>query len=559
MALDKWESQHVKDVARYQREIQQIYNTYIREAAQIGASIDFDPSKPLSFDDYPLTRKRMDALQKKMASDIEAAVYNGIDEQWALADGKTSALIAAVFAGLSAEELEERKAKYLTNRDDAREAFKTRKENGMNLSDRVWQYTDQFKEEMEMGLDLGLRDGKSADALSRDLRKYLVNPNMLFRRVRDIHGVLHLSQRAKAYHPGQGVYRSSYKNARRLAATETNIAYRTADHDRVQDLDFVVGIRVNLSNNHTLNGEPFTDICDDLSAPFGSKATKGKGCYPKDFKFTGWHPLCRCFITTILKTPEEMDADDERIMRGYEPADPSESKNYVGDVPENFKTWSKNNAERVERAKSAPYFIRDNRGYYNDAVNSKPKELTTLEIAAQRHAQRTPEHIESVKNRWYRRQMKLQEIEKFRQEYVDTEGEHIFFDERTGGYVIARTGRYAQRLKSKQEQLKFDKEMGMCRVLATNGRRVILLDEDVRVSSPDILLNGKTAELKKLSSHNNILKEAKDAIRKKNAQFVVFEFKERTDAIWRELQKLRASNIRCIVYFADNKRKLYII
>lgn len=371
MALDKWESQHVKDVARYQREIQQIYNTYIREAAQIGASIDFDASKPLSFDDYPLTRKRMEALQKQMAGDIKAVVVNGIDAQWALADGKAAELIATAFAGLSAEELEARKEKYLTNRDDAREAFKTRKENGMNLSDRVWQYTDQFKEEMEMGLDLGLRDGKSADALSRDLRKYLNNPNLLFRRVRDEHGVLHLSQRAKAYHPGQGVYRSSYKNARRLAATETNIAYRTADHDRVQDLDFVVGIRVNLSNNHTLNGEPFTDICDDLSAPFGSKETKGKGCYPKDFKFTGWHPLCRCFITTILKTPEEMDADDERIMRGDEPADPSESKNYVGDVPENFKTWSKNNAERVERAKSVPYFVRDNRAYYDRTLHPK--------------------------------------------------------------------------------------------------------------------------------------------------------------------------------------------
>lgn len=557
---DKWEKQHLKSIAKYERLIKRIYDKYVQEAARIGADItSFDANNPLAFDDYPLTRKRIEALQKHMASDIEAVVYNGIDEQWALADGKTSALIATAFAGLSAEELEERKAKYLTNRDDAREAFKTRKENGMNISDRVWRYTDQFKEEMEMGIDLGLRDGKSADALSRDLRKYLNNPNMLFRRVRDEHGVLHLSKRAKAYHPGQGVYRSSYKNARRLAATETNIAYRTADHDRVQDLDFVVGIRVNLSNNHTLNGEPFTDICDELSAPFGSKATKGKGCYPKDFKFTGWHPLCRCFITTILKTPEEMDADDERIMSGDEPADPSESNNYVEDVPDNFKTWGKNNAERVERAKSVPYFIRDNRGYYNDAVNPKPKELTPLELAKQRHAQRTPEQVESIKNRWYGRQMRRIEVEKIRHEYLDTKGEHIFFDERTGGYIIANAGRYEQRLKSKQEQLKFDKEIGMCRVLATNGRRVILLDEDVRVSSPDILLNGKTAELKKLSSHNNILKEAKDAIRKKNAQFVVFEFEERTDAIWRELQKLRALNIRCIVYFADNKRKLYAI
>lgn len=401
---DKWEKQHLKSIAKYERLIKQIYDKYVQEAARIGADItSFDANNPLAFDDYPLTRKRIEALQKHMASDIEAVVFNGIDEQWALADGKTSALIATAFAGLSAEELEERKAKYLTNRDDAREAFKTRKENGMNISDRVWRYTDQFKEEMEMGIDLGLRDGKSADALSRDLRKYLNNPNMLFRRVRDEHGVLHLSQRAKAYHPGQGVYRSSYKNARRLAATETNIAYRTADHDRVQDLDFVVGIRVNLSNNHTLNGEPFTDICDELSAPFGSKATKGKGCYPKDFKFTGWHPLCRCFITTILKTEEEMDADDERIMSGDEPADPSESKNYVEDVPDNFKTWSKNNAERVERAKSVPYFIRDNRGYYNDAVAFN--DHTPLEIAAQRHAQRTPEQAQAIRDRWEKRRI----------------------------------------------------------------------------------------------------------------------------------------------------------
>lgn len=402
---DKWEKQHLKSIAKYERLIKQIYDKYVQEAARIGADItSFDASNPLAFDDYPLTRKRIEALQKHMASDIEAVVFNGIDEQWALADGKTSALIATAFAGLSAEELEERKAKYLTNRDDAREAFKTRKENGMNISDRVWRYTDQFKEEMEMGIDLGLRDGKSADALSRDLRKYLNNPDMLFRRVRDEHGVLHLSKRAKAYHPGQGVYRSSYKNARRLAATETNIAYRTADHDRVQDLDFVVGIRVNLSNNHTLNGEPFTDICDELSAPFGSKATKGKGCYPKDFKFTGWHPLCRCFITTILKTEEEMDADDERIMSGDEPTEPSESKNYVEDVPENFKAWSKNNAERVERAKSVPYFIRDNRGYYNDAVNPKLKELTPIELAEQRHAQRTPEQAQAIRDRWRERQ-----------------------------------------------------------------------------------------------------------------------------------------------------------
>ena len=111
----------------------------------------------------------------------------------------------------------------------------------MNLSERVWNLTEQFKEELEMGLDLGLRDGISAVEMSRTLRAYLRNPDALFRRVRDEHGVLHLSERAKAYHPGRGVYRSAYKNARRLTSTEVNITYRTADHLRMQELDFVVG------------------------------------------------------------------------------------------------------------------------------------------------------------------------------------------------------------------------------------------------------------------------------------------------------------------------------
>ena len=67
-------------------------------------------------------------------------------------------------------------------------------------------------------------------------------------------------------------------NARRLAVTETNLAYRTADYDRYQLFDFVVGIEIHLSGNHTCKGVKgdFFDICDEL-----------QGKYPKDFKFTG--------------------------------------------------------------------------------------------------------------------------------------------------------------------------------------------------------------------------------------------------------------------------------
>jgi len=71
-------------------------------------------------------------------------------------------------------------------------AFLARKTQGLGLSDRVWRYTEAFKNEIELGLDLGIRSGKSAAAMTRDLRQYLQHPDKLFRRVRDEHGLLKL-------------------------------------------------------------------------------------------------------------------------------------------------------------------------------------------------------------------------------------------------------------------------------------------------------------------------------------------------------------------------------
>jgi hypothetical protein len=125
---------------------------------------------------------------------------------------------------------------------EALKAFQERKINGLGLSDRVWNYSRQLKGELELGIDIALGEGRSAAQLSRDLRQYLQNPDKLFRRVKDKHGILHLSKNAQKYHPGPGVYRSSYKNAMRLTRTEINMAYRVADYEKYQQLDFVTGI-----------------------------------------------------------------------------------------------------------------------------------------------------------------------------------------------------------------------------------------------------------------------------------------------------------------------------
>lgn len=365
---NKYDQQHLRNLSVYELRIDRIYQEAIREAATIGAQIGSVRGDGIfSFKDYPATRTRVERLMQTLKNKMLSVVVNGIDAEWSLSNNKNSELARQVFGKNVGRLSQSQYRRYFSTNDAARQQFQQRRVDGLNLSDRVWQYTNQFKGEIELGLDLGIRSGRSADQMSRDLREYLRHPDKLFRRVRDEHGILRLSERAKQFHSGQGVYRSSYKNARRLASTETNIAYRTADHERWKKFDFVVGIEIRLSNNHTClgaDGKPheFTDICDELC-----------GRYPKDFKFTGWHPHCRCYAVSILKTQAEIAEDTRRILNG-EKTD-GESVNRVTDVPEAFKVWAENNRDRAANCFSVPYFVKDNLKYlpdgYADLYGSK--------------------------------------------------------------------------------------------------------------------------------------------------------------------------------------------
>ena len=352
--MDKWEKQHRAELAKIEKRIKAIYEAAAQEAAAIGVTIDGLTDELFRFSRFPLTHKRIDDLLQTLHDRLQTAIINGVESQWTLANNKNNELCRVVFGDNIGKLTKEQYKRYFSDNDAARDAFLARKEAGLGLSDRVWNYTDMFKTEIEMGLDVGIRDGLPADVMARELKSYLQYPDKLFRRVRNEHGQLVLSQAAKAFHPGQGVYRSSFMNARRLAVTETNMAYRTADYERWQQLDFVVGIEVHLSGNHTAKGHKgvFIDICDEL-----------QGKYPKDFKFVGWHPFCRCYSTSILKTPAEMERDEERILQGIEPSNGILSKNSVLSPPENFYEWFSKNEQRLERATSLPYFMKLNKKF----------------------------------------------------------------------------------------------------------------------------------------------------------------------------------------------------
>ncbi len=359
-----YESMHQKDMAAIERKIAAAYRKAAEEASKLADIQIPGTSKAFSIDDYPQLKKKVSEILEDLHNRLQTIIVNGVESQWTLANNKNNELSRTVFGDNIGNLSEQQYSRYFSNNSNALQSFIMRTEAGLNLSQRVWKYTGAFKTEIEAALSIGIGTGKPAAEIAREVKSYLQNPDKLFRRVRDEKGNLKLSKAARNYHPGQGVYRSSYMNARRLAVTETNIAYRTSDYMRWQQLDFVVGIRICLSNNHNCRGVPagtFRDICDQLSAPNKSSNTSERGCYPKDFKFTGWHPHCRCHAITILKTDEEIAEDNRRILAG-EPLD-GKSVNRVDDVPGGFKQWLKDNEERAKRSYSVPYFIKDNPKY----------------------------------------------------------------------------------------------------------------------------------------------------------------------------------------------------
>lgn len=405
----------------------------------------------LEFDKQPLLKPQVEKIMKRLGQGVNVVVVDGVKASWNLAQEKNNELTRKIFGRAKIKKLTpEQLQAYFTRNEDGLAAFLERKIAGMNLSDRVWKLTASFKEEMEIAIEQGMRDGRSADQLSRDIRQYLQQPNMLFRRVRDKKtGRLRLSKRAANYHPGQGVYRSSYKNARRLAATEGNIAYRTADHERWLNSDFVVGYEIHLSNNHTcLNDQGkavrFHCMCDDL-----------QGKYPKQFKFTGWHPHCRCFATPILKTEEEMARDTERILEGKEPL--PQSENEVKTMPKVFETWMERNQERIANAKSLPYFIKDN---FKDGDPSQGylwnvRELTLLEKAKLRHEARTPEQEQAIRDRWEERRKYHKEVKDAASTALATAEEYSEVDTA----ALQKAVKSGQIARIKEETEKLDKEI----------------------------------------------------------------------------------------------------
>lgn len=363
-SVQTFDAAHYRQTEQYTQAVDALFDKATAEIARAAAKGKYDPDKPFSFDDYPSVKAVMQSVTKQLASRITTVIETGSKKQWLFACSKNDGFISSI---LDTSKLSKAQLKKMQDQNlDALKTFQGRKVEGMNLSQRIWKYVGQYREQLEAALDAGLGEGRSAAQLSRDVRRNLKDPNRLFRRVRDKRGNLVLSKAAKAFHPGRGVYRSSAKNAVRLTRSEINMAYRESDYLRWQSLDFVVGFEVKRSNHEPLCD---CDICEKL-----------QGRYPKHFKFKGWHPQCMCYAVPILMDEETFDENElgdlKAALRGTQ-YKRLEAKNVVVDVPDGFKEWVKEHEEAQANWSSTPYFIKDN---FKDGKLSKGLKFDTQQI-----------------------------------------------------------------------------------------------------------------------------------------------------------------------------------
>ena len=373
----KQQQELFKRTEGYAADVRAIYLDALGEIINLVKGTELEDGKPFSFSEYGYSEE-VTPILRNMYSRTYQAIRGGVQKEWILSNEHNDELVKSIFGASSIED--HHFARYFLRNKEAMDAFFARKtgEEGLSLSQKVWKYNGMFKEELENALDLAIGEGTPANRLATKIKGYLQEPDKFYRRFRvkigedengnPIYGRIWkrriwdkesesykwVNDDPKKYHPGQGVYRSSYRNAQRLARTETNIAYREADFTRWQQLDFVVGVEIKLSNNH-----PVWDICDDL-----------KGVYPKGFKWVGWHPNCRCYMVPVLAKEEELDQMLDKILNGEDPG--SVVTDSPKDLPDQFQTWVKDNEERYAKAEAKgtlPYFIRDNKKAVEQILN----------------------------------------------------------------------------------------------------------------------------------------------------------------------------------------------
>ena len=422
--------------AQYNLRLGMLYSSYVKQLTALGYDDSVLEGDALfNFDNFPQFKERLNDIFNDYYQNSLLCYKNGMTDGVALAFSHDTDVLGA-FSVLSDKAIR-------VVRDNAAATFiksRFKSSKGLNLAQSVWNYCQQTKSEFEMAMSNviadGIKGGTSAEELGRQLRKYLNNPDMMYRRYHTVK-VLKNGQKKDVVtwrrrrvidgkvrfveepleKVGMGVYRSARKNAFRVARTEINAAYLRGHNERWQNEPFVIGQFIHVSPQHVID-----DICNEL-----------EGRYPKDFIFASWHPSCLCTSDPIMIEGEEKKEFYKRMMAG------EDMSNYVSpfavtDTPPAYKQYIEDNEKAIMKAfrgDKLAWHLADNKKYWQRFMspeNQKEMGYTAksareliLEAAEKRHAQRTQEQIDKIQGRW----------DKHRRDYYNS-----LVDKITGGKFV---------------------------------------------------------------------------------------------------------------------------
>ena len=376
--LSFYDKQHIQKIAAQQAVIANIFNQFI-----LSVSPYLRKWSDAGKNNVWISNQGIESAVDRELLNLESMLYANISafqkDGWERAERKNDDFISLFIKGMSISSAT--KDGMFTHSLSAFEALKNDIDsNGLKLSDRVWNITQQTKSQLEFYLDSGVVAGRNSNGISSDIRQILQNPQKRFRRIRNEKGELVLSQPMKDYHPGQGVYRSAYKNALRTSATTTNTAYRSADYERWSKQDFILGIEIQRSAN---NRGP-CKICDAMV-----------GKYPKTFKFTGFHPFCICFATPITMEPENFA---DFLLNDTVP-----KEQVITDIPQGAKDFVSENKDGLQSA----FWYKDN--FTNDGglqreIVSQPITNEAIKVSKPKRI-KTDAEITDIKQKWNERKL----------------------------------------------------------------------------------------------------------------------------------------------------------
>lgn len=401
--------------AVYNKRLGRLYSDYVKKLTSLGYGEDvLEDDALFNFDNFPQLKARLNDIFNDYYQNSLLCYKSGITDGVALAYNHDEMVIGD-YSVLTDKAIR-------VARDTAAATFisnRLKTKNGLNLAQIIWNYCQQTKSEFEMAMSNtiadGIKKGSSAEEVGKSIRKYLNDPDMMYRRYhtikvqkngkkkdvvtwrrrRIIDGKVRFIEEPLEK-VGMGVYRSARKNALRVARTEINSAYHKARNERWQNEPFVIGQYIHVSPQHNID-----DICNDL-----------EGRYPKDYIWVSWHAQCICTSDPITIQGEEKKAFYKRLMAG------EDMSNYVSPfavltMPEKYNQYIKDNSEAIVKAGmrgKLAWHLQDNTKYWahllspSDRKKLGLKAVSSKELilakAKERHALRTKEQIDKIQSRW---------------------------------------------------------------------------------------------------------------------------------------------------------------